>query len=1089
MQRPDLLCAFRRALCTVAVCLVTVCSSLPALVARAEDAGADTAVADKAGIEFFEKKIRPVLVEHCYECHSAKSAPLQGGLRLDTREATRKGGDSGAAVVPESADDSVLLAALRYDGFEMPPKGKLPESVIADFEKWILMGAPDPREGDAPVADAGIDFEKAAEFWAFRSPRKAELPAVQNAAWPKNAIDHFVLARLEQEGLHPVRMSSRRELIRRASFNLLGLPPSPEDVARFLADESPEAYARLIDRLLQSPHYGERWGRYWLDVARYAEDQAHTFAVKPNTEAWRYRQWVIDSLNSDLPYDDFVRYQIAGDTLDASAGYDRYVALGYFGLGAVYYKNSDKAKAIADELDDRIDTLTRGFLGLTVSCARCHDHKFDPIPTADYYSLAGIFSSSPLYNVPLVEQEVVDAYNQGQQNLKQAEKALTDRTRELRESLAESQSDQIARYVLAVWKQQVSAAHGKPLSHKQLAEGHGLSEPAVKLWADFLSQKNRGKHAALAAWYGLPKPTAETPLDEPAENVRQVARNLQTHIQNVLLERDGKPAEGPTPEPQPDGKPLFASGAVNRQRPLVEIDIELNGARKLYLVITDAGDGKSCDHADWIEPRLVTKNGEQKLTDLKWTRAETGYGSVNLNRSVGGGPLKVGDQTFEYGIGTHAPGLIMYDLPEGIERFRAKAGLDVSGTGQNGGATVTFMVFTSQPPAAVLADSGGSGSTKPGKPKLSRQQQELLKAVFADGGLFRLNDKEFPQALPAEQAEELKSLTTRRDAARKAAPPMYPVAHAIHDNRPADLKVYIRGNPARQGEPAPRQFLRILAGEERSPYDTGSGRRELADDIASASNPLTARVIVNRVWQHHFGRGLVGTPSNFGELGERPTHPALLDWLAVDFMEHGWSLKHLHRTIMLSATWQLSSDTDPRNAETDGDNRFLWRMNRRRLDVEAWRDSLLDVAGNLDRKVGGRNAPLTGKRRTVYARISRHELDELLRLFDFPDANVTSAKRTVTTVPQQQLFVLNSSFVIEQARALAARLQQEATTDEARIDRAFALLFARPPQDVERQIGLQFLRAAAEQSEEQKIDAWQQYAQALLSLNEFMYID
>ncbi|MCA9117978.1 MAG: DUF1549 domain-containing protein, partial [Planctomycetaceae bacterium] len=377
-----------------------------AVVLCAANAVADDQADRQAGLEFFEAKIRPVLVQHCYECHSEKSKPLQGGLRLDTAAAARKGGDSGAGVVPNSAEQSLILSALKYDGFEMPPKGRLPAEVIADFEKWIGMGAPDPREGDAPQTETTIDFEQAGRFWAFQPPQKSPLPEVENKAWPRNAVDHFILARREQAGLKAVREASRRELIRRASFNLLGLPPSPAEVEAFAADESPDAYRQLIDRLLDSPHYGERWGRYWLDVARYAEDQAHTFAVKPNTEAWRYRQWVIDSLNSDLPYDEFVKYQIAGDRLDDATGNDRYVALGYFGLGAVYYKNSDKAKAQADELDDRIDTLTRGFLGLTVSCARCHDHKFDPIPTRDYYSLAGIFNSSPLHNVPLVEQDV-----------------------------------------------------------------------------------------------------------------------------------------------------------------------------------------------------------------------------------------------------------------------------------------------------------------------------------------------------------------------------------------------------------------------------------------------------------------------------------------------------------------------------------------------------------------------------------------------------------------------------------------------------------------------------------------------------------
>ncbi len=1044
---------------------------------------------EQAGLEFFETKIRPVLVQHCYECHSADSKPVQGGLRLDTRDAMRKGGDSGAAVAPGNLDDSLILAALKYDGFEMPPKGRLNESIVSDFAKWIEMGAPDPRDGEGSVAQTEIDFTKAASYWAFQTPRKSALPAVANLAWPTSEIDHFVLVELERAGMQPVRMASKRELIRRATFDLLGLPPTPDEQAEFLADESPDAYARLIDRLLNSPHYGERWGRHWLDVARFADDQAHTFAVKPNTEAWRYRQWVIDAFNHDLPYDQFVRMQIAGDQLDASLGYDRFVALGYFGLGAVYYKNSDKAKAEADELDDRIDTLTRGFLGLTVSCARCHDHKFDPIPTSDYYSLAGIFNSSPLANVPLVEQEVVEAYNAGQQDIKRAETELADRTRQLREVLAESAASQIEQYLLAVWKQRVAAAHGKPISDKQLADTQGLSEPAIKLWREFLDVKQRGKHPALDSWFALPAPTAKTPVDTPSDEVRELANAFQRYVLAVLDERDGKPGEQVDVASTSSSKPLFSSPVLSRQRPSIAVDVELNGARELYLVIADAGDGKSCDHADWAEPWIVTADGDLKLTDLKWRKAETGYGSVNLHRSVGGGPLQIGDRKFEFGIGTHAPSLIAYDLPAGAQRFRATAGLDVSGTGQTGGATVEFMVFTSVPPAWAIQGSSDNAAGKPGDSKLTKDKAELLKAMFADGGLFRLPDKPFQEALSPAQAADLRSLQARLDESKRNAPGMYPVAHAIRDNSPKDMPVFIRGNPARLGDVAPRQFLRVLSGESREPYTSGSGRRELARDIASPDNPLTARVMVNRVWQQHFGRGIVGTPSNFGELGERPSHLELLDWLAVDFIEHGWSIKHLHRQIMLSSAYRLSSDHDQRKFEIDGDNRLLWRMNRRRLDVEAWRDSLLAVSGNLDRALGGPNAPLTGQRRTVYAKISRHELDELLRLFDFPDANVTSEKRTVTTAPQQQLFVLNSGFVIQQAQSLAKRLQAEASSDDARVRRAFELLFARPPTEAELQLGLEFLAAAARDAPKQKIDPWQQYAQALLSLNEFMYID
>lgn len=1041
---------------------------------------------DPAGIEFFEAKIRPVLVQHCYECHSAESKPLKAGLRLDTRESMRQGGESGAAVTPGSVAQSLVISALKYDGFEMPPQGRLHESVVKDFEKWIEMGAPDPREGEAAEVAKAIDFDKAAQLWAFRPPVKAPLPTVRDTSWPKNEIDHFVLARIEQESLHPVRPASKQQLIRRATFDLLGLPPTPQEVAAYVADDSPNAYAQLIDRLLESPHYGERWGRHWLDVARFADDQAHTFGVKPNSEAWRYRQWVIEAFNRDLPYNDFVRMQIAGDQLDPAAGFDRYIALGYFGLGAVYYKNSDKAKAEADELDDRIDTLTRGFLGLTVSCARCHDHKFDPIPTSDYYSLAGIFNSSPLATIPLADQSVVDTYNQGQQHIKQSEKQLNDRTLELRETQAESHVNQVDAYVQAIWKQRVAKARQETLSPKQLATSFGLAESSIVKWSEFLSEGRKGKHPLLEPWFLLPTPTAETPIDSIPDNVQQVAKTLQQEIQNILNERDGKPVEKAPSLPERTD-PVYSSPLITRDRLSVEIDVELNGAKELYLVITDGADGKSCDHADWIEPKLITASGEQKLTDLKWRSAVSGYGSINLNRGVEGGPLRIADKQYENGIGTHAPCVIVYDLPAGTQRFRSTAGLDLTGSAQGGG-TVNFLLYTSPPPISVTFEAEDE-DRKPSEKKLSKEKIELLKDVFGDGGLFRLPDDQFQDTLTEVEVTELAQLQTQLDEARKAAPAMYPSAHAIRDNNPQNMKVFVRGNPARQGEIAPRQFLRILSNDQRTPYDQGSGRRQLADDIASNSNPLTARVMVNRVWQQHFGRGIVATPSNFGQMGDPPTHPELLDWLTVDFIEHGWSLKSLHRQIMRSATYQLSSDNDISNAEIDGDAKWLWRMNRRRLDVEAWRDSLLAVSGQLDTKLGGENVGLNGNRRTVYAKISRHELDELLRLFDFPDANVTSEKRTVTTVPQQQLFMLNSSFMVQQATALSNRLKAAAATDKDRIEAAFPLLFSRPATEREVQIGLDFLTNAGTDAPGQKIDAWQQYAQALLSLNEFMYID
>ncbi len=732
-------------------------------------------------IEFFEKKIRPILVEQCYKCHSEEAArkkKLKGGLKLDTRAGLLAGGDTGPAIVPGKPDAGSLLKSLHYDGdVQMPPKGKLSDALIKDFETWIASGAADPRTATA-AQTAGLDIEKGKQFWAFQPVQEPVVPQIRNPQSPiRNEIDAFVQQKWAEKGLRPTGEADRRTLIRRAYFDLTGLPPAPEAVDSFLKDESPDAFAKVLDDLLASEHYGEKWARHWLDVARYAEDQAHTFGVRAKTQAWRYRDWVIGAFNSDMPYDRFVKLQIAGDLLsDAPADpFQKFAGLGFLGLGAEYYKNTAREQAIAEELDDRVDTLTRGFLALTVSCARCHDHKFDPIPTRDYYSLAGIYYNTNLTDAPLASPEQMKVYTTAQGRMKQAENQLK------------------------------------------------------KMQAD-----------------------------------------LKAHKKNAT--------------------------------------------------------------------------------------------------------------------------------PEAVKELK-------------------------------------------------------------------------------DQVARLK----------KAVPPAPPVAHVVSGNGPG-MKIYIRGNPATKGDDAPKGFLQVLPCEK--PAGKDFTRLHLANAIASKNNPLTARVIVNRVWAWHFGRGLVNTPSNFGSLGSRPSHPALLDWLAANFVKHGWSLKWLHRQIMNSATYQLTSKPDAHNDKVDAANVYLWRGTRKRLEIEDWRDSLLAVSGNLDPQTGGptfdlRNA--NARRRTVYAKISRHDLNGLLRLFDFPDANVTAGGRTVTTVPQQQLFALNSDFMLSQARAFAARVEKLGKTDEERITAAYRLAFGRAPQSREVDLTLRFLKLPIKPGD--KLTRWQQYAQVLLASNEMMYVD
>ena len=855
-------------------------------------------------VEFFETKIRPVLAEHCLKCHGDKKQ--SGGLRLDSKAATLQGGDNGPAVVPGKAAASLIVKAIRHEGdLKMPPKGgKLPAAAIADFVQWIDTGAADPRDGSSSAS--AVDWSKARAYWAFRPVVKPPVPAGPEA----NPIDRFVRAKLAEKGLTPVGLADKRTLIRRVTVDLTGLPPKPEDVAVFLKDDSPDAYARLVDRLLDSPAYGEMQARYWLDVARYAEDQAHTFAVKPYSEAWRYRDWVIQAFNEDLPFDRFVEYQIAADLIlgDSPAELRHRAALGFFGLGAQYYKNSDKAKAEADELDDRVDTLTRGFLALTVSCARCHDHKFDPIPTQDYYSLAGVFWSTKLADVPLAPKAEVDRVNAALKKVADAARAVKDFLQGEKAKLEAEKADALPEYVLAAWK----------------LEAHRLARPNA--------------------------PAAEIAKDEKLD--------------------------GPT--------------------------------------------------LDRLSRYLGRKNVAAAMTD--WGK--------HL-------PKKPGE--------TDPPA----EVKKMAEAFRAEV------------------------KAAVAKPQGKAG--------------DMVNALFGDKGVFPLRDADVAAGMSPDRKATYEKMRAEQAELAKKAPPPVKVAHGLVETTPTDLKVYLRGNPAKQGDVAPRRFLHVLAGDNPKRFTEGSGRKELAEAIADPKNPLTARVFVNRIWQQHFGRGIVGTPSNFGSLGERPTHPELLDWLAATFTETGGSVKALHRQIVLSETYRRASAPDTTNEAVDADNRYLWRANRRRLTVEAWRDSLLAVSGRLDPTFGGPTTNLDSAdnaRRTVYAKISRHELNGLLRLFDFPDANITAEKRVETTVPQQQLFVLNSPFMVAQAKALAVRLEKDAADDAGRVRRAYELAFARPATAEEVSLGVRYLQTHdGSDAGQNKLTRRERYCQALLASNEFLYVD
>jgi hypothetical protein len=774
-------------------------------------------------IAFFERSIRPVLVKECYTCHATTAEKIKGNFTLDTRDGIRKGGNTGPAIVPGDVNKSLLLQAIRQvnEELKMPPKKKLADAVIADFEKWIAMGAPDPRDGSGRVAKYEIDIDNGRKFWSFQPPRQVPPPAVKDVTWPKTDIDRFLLAELEANGLHPVADADPRTLLRRMSLDLIGLPPTPEEVEAFVMEyaSSPKtALQATVDRLLATPHFGERWGRHWLDVARYAESSGRSinFAYP---HAWRYRDYVIDAFNKDKPYDQFIREQLAGDLLPANDDKEKaefLVATGFLAIGPKTHDERNRRQFMVDVADEQIDVTFQAFQGLTVACARCHDHKFDPIPQKDYYAVAGIFRST-----------------------------------------------------------------------------------------------------------------------------------------------------------------------------------------------------------------------------------ETCYGTIRVFLNNHPSP--------------------MVDLPK------------------SAGVTIPLEPLTAERRATIekqIQDTRGQMTQVTG-------QNAFLQRIFMQSRVSTLQSQ-----LALYEA----------DGTPK------PLAAGVREARMiSDSPLYIRGELSQPGETVKRGFPQVLTTKPAA-ISSGSGRRELADWIASTDNPLTARVMANRVWLHLIGRGLVPTPDNFGASGQAVSHPALLDYLAYTFADNGWSVKKLIRSIVLSRAYQMSSQFDEKNFELDPDNVLVWRMPKRRLEVEALRDTMLALAGRLDltapkgstvARGGEGNAGFRGRggpggdpiatdtHRTVYLSIVRDGLPEMLTLFDFPDPSLIIGERATTTVPAQSLYLMNNPFVIRQAEAMADNLLASSDDDAGLVTQAYHLCYARPPSTEELQKAQQFI--ADYGRSHSRRSTWTALCQALFASAEFSH--
>jgi cytochrome c553 len=879
----------------------------------------------QANFDYFEREVRPILADSCWKCHGPEKQ--ESDLRLDSRARLLQGGVSGPAVVPGRPDQSLLVAALRHDGdLKMPPQAKLSEAQIAAVTHWIKLGAPWPNE----EATQTTRNDAPRSHWAFQPLSDPTVPAVTGID-SRNPIDSFVKEKLARAGLAMSPPADRRTLARRVSFDLTGLPPTPAEINAFEQDAEEKAYQNYVERLLMQPQYGEHWGRHWLDVARYSDTKGYVYAREQRfwVHAWVYRDWVVQSLNDDMPYDRFLLLQIAADQA-APDDKASLAAMGFLTLGRRFLGVSREI------IDDRIDVVTRGTMALTVACARCHDHKYDPISTRDYYSLSGIFQSCSEQMVPIAEPNRDDegAHKYAAELAKRREK-LAETMAARRLETANRNRQRIGDYLAA----QLELHKYPPEGFDQVLAKTDLLPTFVHRWRSFLSDAQKRVDAVFAVWHAY----AQIPSREFAAKAVVTTQQLQA-----------RPA-----------------GEVNS---------------------------------------LIMRQFSTSPTSMTEVAARYGEAFANVDR-------------------------------QWLDQLQSAAD-------------------EQRPPPASFTDDAA---------------EALRQVLYGPGGPCEVPHEPIVNIeyfFDSASCDELWKLQNQVDnwILQSSLKPRYAVVLNDRD-QPTAPHVFKRGNPANLGEEVPRQFVHFLAGPNQQPFSTGSGRLELARAIVDPQNPLTARVIVNRVWAHHFGAGLVRTPSDFGTRAEPPSHPELLDWLTSRFIADGWSLKSLHRRIMFSETYRQSS-REPASAawlaqakQSDPENRLLWRMNERRLSFEEMRDSFLSAAGQLSREIGGRAGDLLSPqftRRSLYGSIDRQFLPSTLRIFDFANPDLHIPLRSETTVPQQALFFLNHPLVIGYAQALAKRTA-ECGSDEERVQQMYRLVLQRNATPNEQRSALELIRLASEE--------------------------
>lgn len=942
---PAMLSGWRRKVAAALICFFVFSSATTVL--GVDDSSENTT----ANIEFFEKDVRPLLVKHCYECHSADD--VDGGLNLDSKAGVARGGDSGAVVVARNPDSSLLIEAVRYrnQDLQMPPKGRMSEAEIATLEKWVRLGAPDSRTENrsGTVRPTGMSIEDGRNFWSFKPVADPAVPGVQYADWVQTPIDAFVLAKLEEQKTRPSAQADKRTLLRRVTFDLTGLPPTPEEISAFLEDESADAFHKVVERLLESPQYGVRWGRHWLDVARYADsnglDENLAFG-----NAWKYRDYVVDSFNNDKPFDQFLIEQIAGDLIPG-ANQETKTATGFLVLGAKVLAEPDKEKLFMDTIDEQLDTVGKAFLGMTVGCARCHDHKFDPFKQKDYYALAAIFKSTKTFGD--TQTGVIKHWHE----------------------YSFATEEDLARL------KKIDAE----LASKKSAASSFKSKAVVKLRDD--ARSKAADYLMAAAMFPPDASLTEvTLIAEPLGLHPRILHHCRLHLQY---------------------------------------------------------------HAD--DPVFV-----------EWHRLKTAD-----EKSVKETADRIGDY--------------YRTLFKKVESALAKAR-------QKDAKAKTLDDETLEPARAALYDLTGFLAVPP-KPEFAFDKETLAEyyRLMEEARIAESNAPDVPSVMGVADGTVLTS-----------------------------LPIHIRGSHRNFGEPIDREFPEVMRTSAVRPVlpRNQSGRLELARWMASTQHPLTARVYVNRIWRWHFGTGLVSSTENFGRLGDRPSHPQLLDWLARRFMENGWSTKELHRLILSSNVYQMaSSNSDSSIAESDPENRLLWKFPLLRLEAEQIRDAILAVSGRLDTELGGKTVPLRNRqfvfnhtsvdhtkydslRRSLYLPVIRNNVYSLFSQFDFPDPTMPTGSRNSTIVAPQALLMMNSDLVMDSADKLATILLSKSQDQTTRVKIAYERSLGRLPSSNEAKRSTAFISEltasavtdAASVDAEAERRAWSMFCQSLFASNEFIYL-